>query len=378
MQPQTYRLANRTIRLKRLEGVPPPGPINHTLISAARRVEGDEVFVTGPGLTMTVLWAAEAGARVTTWAENYAEAQSLRMTCQANRIPLPKIILDADFTQLPIDAFDQAMLHFPRGRDRQRELLDLALALLRQDGRLVFAGAKNEGIRSALGEARERFGQAGIVVRKGGVHAGLARRPPGQFKRPRLAFEHNTIVVDDIPTDLVTCTGVFAPGRLDQGTANLIEGMRIRPETKVLDLGCGTGLAGLAAARRGGNVMWADVSARAIESTRRTLIANTVAKPKLYLCHGARAIEDHTVDVVITNPPFHRGHDVNYEVSQLFVREADRVLGPGGEIYLVANNFLPYPQWLREHFIDVKIVREDAQFRVYHGRKSSATSLGKG
>jgi 16S rRNA G1207 methylase RsmC len=375
MQTNSYRLSDRNIILKRLDGVPKPGPTNQTLISAARRVEGEEVFITGPGLTMTAVWAIEAGARVTIWTENYAEAQSLRRTCQANEIAIPEIILDAGFSQLSCGTFDQALFHFPRGRRRQIELLDLGLALLREDGRLVFAGAKNEGVKSALGETRKRFGQAGIVARKSGVHAGLARRPPGQFKRPTLAFEHKSIIVDDTPTELVTGTGVFAPGRLDQGTANLIKGMNIQSGTKVLDLGCGTGLAGLTAARQEADVVWVDVSARAIESTRRTLEANAITDPELHLCHGASAIPDHTIDAVITNPPFHQGHDVSYEVSRLFIRESDRVLKPGGDIFLVANNFLPYSQWLRERFIKLRTVQEDTKFRVYWAQKPSARSL---
>ncbi len=376
MYTKSYRLSGRTITLKRLEGVPQPGPGNQVLMSAARRVEEDEVLIIGPGSTMSVVWSIQEGGIVTVWTESCAEAESIRATCEANDMPLPTIVLDAGFTQLPQAAFDQVMLHLPRGRDRQCELLDLALALLRPDGRLVFAGAKNEGVKPALNEARKRFGHAGIVVRKGGYHAGLARRPPGQFELPELTFEQDTIIVDGEATDLITCTGVFALGRLDPGTANLIAGMKVSSRTKVLDLGCGAGLAGLTAARRGADVIWTDVSARAIASARRTLLANEITDSQLHLCHGANAVEDHSIDTVVTNPPFHQGHDINYEVSRLFVREAGRVLKPGGEVYLVANNFLPYPRWLREHFMSVTIVREDPQFNVYRGRGPSTTSTG--
>ncbi len=375
MDTRSYHIANRMVTLKRLAGVPEPGPANQVLLSATRRVENDAVLIAGPGLTLTVLWATLMGGRVTVWTENYAEAESLRATYQVNGLPGPNIILDADFTKLTSPAFDQVMLHLPRGRDRQRKLLDMAQALLRENGRLVFTGAKNEGVRSALKETRERFGHAGIVVRKGGYHAGLARRPPGDFELPELTFDRYAIVVDDIATDLVNCAGVFAPGRLDRGTANLIAGMRVQAHTEVLDLGCGTGLAGLAAARRGADVTWTDVSARAIASARRTLLANDIPTPQLHLCHGASAVGDRSIDTVITNPPFHQGHDINFEVSRFFIREADRVLKPGGVIYLVANNFLPYSQWLHEHFIGVTIAREDAQFRVYRGQKTSAIPL---
>ena len=369
---ETYRLSNKTISLNRLAGVPKPGPLNQVMIAATRHVKEDEVFVAGSGLIISALWSIQAGGRITVWTENFAEAMSLRVTCEANGIPVPEIVLDAGFVQLSERAFDQVMIHVPRGREYQQELLDLTLALLREDGRLIFAGAKNEGIRSVLGDVRARFGRAGIVSRKGGCQAGLARRPEGHFEIPTLTFEHHTLEVDGICIELCACTGVFAHDRLDQGTHNLIAGMKVAPEMRVLDLGCGTGLAGLAAAQRGSSVIWTDVSARAVESARKTLQANGVSDPEIHLCHGARAIEDQTIDAVITNPPFHQGHDINFEVSRLFVSESYRVLKPGGRIYLVANNFLPYPKWLQEHFIGVTVVQEDARFKVYRAQKPSA------
>jgi 16S rRNA (guanine1207-N2)-methyltransferase len=241
--------------------------------------------------------------------------------------------------------------------------------MVQEGDTIFFVGAKKEGVKSALADAQEIFGRAGIIARKGGYHAGMAYRPARDLTVPTAKFRTHEIIVEGRPTQLVACPGAFAADRLDDGAAALIAGMRIQPNAQVLDLGCGTGLVALEAARREGNVQGTDVSARAVASARRTLRANGYPDVAVHLCNGAAAIQTGTMDVVATNPPFHRGHDIDFDVSQYFVAEAARVLKPGGRVYLVANTFLDYGQWLPSYFRDVETVWHDKRFRVWSGQK---------
>src|SRR5262249_17246340 len=50
----------------------------------------------------------------------------------------------------------------------------------------------------------------------------------------------------------LTRPGIFTYGELDAGTRALLTAAEIHPGDRVLDLGCGAGPAGLAAARRAG------------------------------------------------------------------------------------------------------------------------------
>jgi 16S rRNA (guanine1207-N2)-methyltransferase len=353
----------------RLPGVPEPHDGHAALFDAARRQPLGAVFVAGPGSAATALWAARGGARVVHWTESAAEGRAVTATFEANGLPAPKSSVSPDFTPLKSAACGAALVHLPRGRDRQRELLRAAAAVLREGGKLVVVGARREGVKSAVKEAKRIFGQAGVVSHKGGYHAAMAYRPPGEFELPAVPFRRYNVVVDGEPTKLVSCPGVFAPDRLDVGAAALIRKMDIAPASLTLDLGSGTGLAGLAAARRGARTISADVSARAAAATRRTLDANGFVDAEVYLCCGAAAVPDAEVDTVITNPPFHSGHDVDFEASQLFVREAARVLKAGGEVYLVANAFLDYGPWLKQSFRAVEVAWQDRKFRVWRGRR---------
>lgn len=346
-------------------GVPEASAATAALLKAVRRVTAERVFVMGPGATATALWAARTGAEVVTWTENLAEARTLAATFSENGVPSPRSFLQADFAGLEPESCDLALIHLPRGRALQAEALRLGAALLRPGGRLYFVGATKEGVRSALAQARALLGQANILVRKGGYHAGVAPRPAGDFPLPEVLYEEHTVTVDDLPTHISSPAGVFAGKRLDEGAASLITGMQIAPGARVLDLGCGTGLVALVALRRGAQVTAVDVSARAVAATRRTLVANGYPETVTHLSIGVSAVAEERFDVVVTNPPFHQGHGVDFEVAQLFIADAARVLRPGGNLYLVANAFLRYEPWLKERFPRVEIAWESRRFKVW-------------
>ncbi len=342
------------------------------LVAAARKIEpGARVFVIGPSLAESVTWAAQAGAEIVAWTENLAEAQA----CQASLSGLDErceLKVQADFDGLTPESCDMALVQIPRGTQFRAELLQAAVAMVRPGGRIIFAGAKNEGVRVAVKQLRELCGAAGIVARKGGFHAGEARRPATDIPLPSLQFTAYEVLVDEHPTQLWSCSGVFAPDRLDGGAEALIAGMRIAPGEQVLDLGCGTGLVGLAALRRGAQVTLADVSARAVASARRTVAANGFPETPVLLSNLAGAIPSQKFDVVVTNPPFHQGHERAFDTARDFIRDAARVLKLESRVYLVANSFLRYEPWLRQHFSRVRVVWQNRRFKVWEGVYDSA------
>ena len=153
---------------------------------------------------------------------------------------------------------------------------------------------------------------------------------------------------------------------MDDGTAALVGAMEIGVDDRVLDLGCGTGLAGLVAARRApqGRVTLVDADVRAVESARRTLKANGIANVETVLSDCGSAVFDRQFDCVITNPPFHQGVGVDYEVACQFVWDAARVLREDGRLFLVANRFLRYGDLVEEVFGNVVTAYADTRYHV--------------
>jgi len=288
---------------------------------------------------------------------NLVAAACAERTLEASGVTNGAVGLADGVEGLDRGRFDLALCHLPRGREVQRELIRGAAHVLRAGGLFYFVASTKVGVKGAVVYARDLFGRCGVVRQKKGYHVAMTVRPDGMELPPLDAgYVTRSVVLDGIETALVSKPGVFAWDRLDEGTARLVDSMEVGPDDRVLDLGCGTGLAGVAAARCASNgaVVLVDTDIRAVRSARRTLEANGIGNGEVLVSDGvSRVVEREPFDVVITNPPFHQGREVDYEVAHQFVRDSRRVLRPGGRLFLVANRFIGYDDLIRQTFGNV-------------------------
>lgn len=136
------------------------------------------------------------------------------------------------------------------------------------------------------------------------------------------------------------------------------------PATAV-DLGCGNGTIAAWLALRGVRVTAVDESRAACASTAATAEANGVAD--LVDVRRADGLEDIAAgsrELIVCNPPFHVGTAKDSSVALAMIRDAGRVLRPGGELWLVFNAHLPYLPALRRHVGGTEIVARDPKFIV--------------
>ncbi len=365
-------------------------PGTAALLEVAEVEPGDDVLDLGcgTGLIGAVASSLAPQGHVTLVDCYVAAVTCAERTLVANGVTNGEVRLADGVIELSPASFDLVLSHLPRGRAVQQEFIQGAAWVLRPGGRFYFVASKRVGVKGAIAYARELFGRCGVVRQKKGYHVALAVRPAGLQPLPPVdGYVTRTITLDDAETTLVSKPGVFAWNRLDAGSAALVGAMEIDPHDRVLDLGCGTGLAGLAAARRTvhppsprrggagggvGQVVLVDADVRAVESARRTLEANSIANAEVLLSDcgsavllaGSRQRSGRCFDVVITNPPFHQGVGVDYEVACQFVRDAAWVLRRGGRLFLVANRFLRYGDLIRDTFGNVATVYADNRYHV--------------
>ena len=345
-------------------------PGTAALLEAAEIAVTDHVLDLGSGTGVVGAAAAHAASRgqVTLVDCNAAAVACSRLTLAANRIENAEVQLADGCSGLRPASFDLVLCHLPRQRVVQEELLGGAAAVLRPGGALYIVAHRQAGIRTALATARHLLGHCGVVRQRKGYHVAMAVRPPlGGFAIPSPTYHSHTVLVDDVETIVVGKPGVFAWDRLDDGTAALITAMRIAPSEQVLDLGCGTGLAGVAAARRApeGHVTLLDADLRAAEAAQRTLVANEVDNAEVVLSDLGAELPASTFDVVITNPPFHQDIQTDPTAARRFVTAAQRLLRSSGRLYLVANRFLPYRPWLEAAFDHVAVALSNPRFSVW-------------
>lgn len=298
---------------------------------------------------------------------NVAAVTCAERTAEANELTNADVRLTDGVEGLEPSSFDLVLSHLPRGRKVQRRLIRGGAWVLKPEGRFYVVTHKRYGVKGAIKYARELFGRCGVVRQKKGYHVAMAVKPPEMtIDEPVKGYTEHRITLDGETTRLISKPGVFAWDKLDAGTQALVETMAIGTADRVLDLGCGTGLAGLAAARRAakGEVVLVDADVRAVESARRTLAANAIGNADVLVSDCAAAVfEREPFDIVISNPPFHQGVEVDYDVAWQFVRDAARVLRPGGQLFLVANRFLGYDDLIQEVFGHARTAYDDG---IYH------------
>ncbi|MFT9850442.1 class I SAM-dependent methyltransferase [Aneurinibacillus sp. REN35] len=132
----------------------------------------------------------------------------------------------------------------------------------------------------------------------------------------------------------ITDRGVFSKNRIDFGSVLLIETMEIKDGMNVLDVGCGYGPIGMAAASLtpSGNVLMLDVNERAVLLANRNLALNGFANAQAIISDQFSAVpSNRQFDVILTNPPIRAGKHV---VHGIFERAHDHLV-PGGSLWIV-------------------------------------------
>jgi 16S rRNA (guanine1207-N2)-methyltransferase len=178
----------------------------------------------------------------------------------------------------------------------------------------------------------------------------------------------------------VVDAGVFSAAGLDPGTALLIENLTVRPEDHILDLGCGWGAVGVAAARSApnGRVVLTDVNRRAARLARQNLERNSVRNGEVRIGPFFEPVEGEQFDVIVSNPPYRLGREAILDL----LRRAPAHLRPGGRLVIVgkgSQGIRFYQEWLTENWPGtIEILGRASGYRVLEARTEPVASAARG
>jgi 16S rRNA (guanine1207-N2)-methyltransferase len=331
---------------------------------------GQRVLDLRCGVGVCGMLAARRGADVTLCDDSIVAVKAARRTLELNGVQgqvIHGIVGEAAEETLAVaqPSFDVVLLDAPRGREWVRHLLSMAARVLKPGGRLLLAGPTHGGIKGFIEDASVLVGPCRVTRIKAGHRLALAEKNIGQVADVSHDRQVCEAMVHGQPVHFAAGPGVFSRGELDAGTRALMETMVVRQGDTVLDLGCGCGVVGALAARIARRVVLVDHSAAALAASRATLELNDVTNAQVLASDCAEAVRDVRFNVVATNPPFHQGLGVEFDVAQQFVRSAARVLVEGGgRLFLVANRFIRYERVMGSLFSQVTTAYEDKRFRV--------------
>ena len=146
------------------------------------------------------------------------------------------------------------------------------------------------------------------------------------------------------PLEIETTEGLFSPRGADAGTLSMVSAVELESGQKLLDLGCGAGLVGIAAAKVLGeeNVWMTDVDPAAVRCAAENAKRNGVENVHLCCGDALDAVDASGFDWILSNPPYH----ADFSVAKKFIEKGFNRLKLGGKLVMVVKREL----WYRNKF----------------------------
>jgi len=161
-----------------------------------------------------------------------------------------------------------------------------------------------------------------------------------------------------------TSSGIFSKERADKGTLILAENMIIDKNNKVLDIGCGTGILGIVAAKLfNADVAMSDINKRAVMLAKMNCKLNNV-ETEIYQGNLYEKIKQNDFDVILSNPPQTAGKEICFQL----IEQSKNHLKNGGNLQLVARHNKggkTLSRKMEEVFGNVKVIAKKAGYWAY-------------
>ncbi|HID4048135.1 16S rRNA methyltransferase [Pluralibacter gergoviae] len=255
---------------------------------------------------------------------------------------------------------DTLIYYWPKNKPEAQYQLNNILSLMPIGTDVFVVGENRSGVRSAEQMLAEYapLSKVDSARRCGLYHGRLEKQPTFNADGYWSEYQLDGLTIKTLP-------GVFSRDGLDVGSQLLLSTLTPHTKGKVLDVGCGAGVLSAVLASHSPKVRLSlcDVGASAVEASRATLAANGFEGEVF----ASNVFSDVTgrFDMIISNPPFHDGVQTSLEAAQQLIRGAVKHLNSGGELRIVANAFLPYPQVLDDTFGFHEVIAQTGRFKVY-------------
>ncbi|KUJ84933.1 rRNA methyltransferase [Microbulbifer flavimaris] len=236
-------------------------------------------------------------------------------------------------------------------------------------GELALLGGKQSGIKTYAAKTASCFGSSKQLEKHGSEYLSL------NILHSPLSAE-NRLDEDNYPElralekidGLCSKPGLFGWNKVDTGSALLAGTFDEHKPTdgaSVVDLGCGYGYLSTELAKCGDFHFTAtDNNAAALIACRENFKRRDLRGTVVPSDAGAE-LGDGIADLVICNPPFHQGFQMEGDLTSRFLSNAARLLRRSGRALFVVNEFIPLGKKSLHYFSSAKLLLRDKGFCVY-------------
>ncbi len=303
------------------------------------------------------------------WGDSVNAFHAARGNRQRNLIDAPLTVVPS--TDTPAGGFDLVLIKIPKTTALLEDQLARLRSLISTDTIIIGAGMVKHMQKSAFAAFEQLIGpvSTSLAVKKARLlfaqfDAELKVKPPPAtvtYTDPDLGF-----ALENLPN-------VFSRDRLDHGARFFMTQFSRLPDAhEVIDLGCGNGVLGiyLQTLQAESAVTYIDESFSAVASARRNhqrrfdASSESVPQARFVVENALDQQSDASADLILCNPPFHQQHVVGQQLATALFTDSKRVLRNGGQLWIVANRHLPYPQTLKWLFGHCTAIAGNDKFRI--------------
>jgi 16S rRNA (guanine1207-N2)-methyltransferase len=172
------------------------------------------------------------------------------------------------------------------------------------------------------------------------------------------------------PFEFLTASSVFSKKRVDIGTRLLIEAMVLPATGCVLDVGCGYGAVGIAAAAFSPRVrvIMTDVNTRAVRLAKQNIERNKVTNAEVRCGYLYEPVAELTFTCVLSNPPVSAG----METVKAIIAQAPKVMSSRATFQMVVKSKIggkTLPLTFNQTFGNCAVLARESGYRVLIAQK---------
>lgn len=172
------------------------------------------------------------------------------------------------------------------------------------------------------------------------------------------------------PFEFLTASSVFSKKRVDTGTRLLIESMILPSSGWVLDVGCGYGAVGIAAARFNPSleVVLTDVNMRAVRLARENVGRNKVVNAAVKCGFLYEPVGNLKFNCVLSNPPVSAG----METVKSIIAEAPKIMATTATLQMVVKTKIAgktLPGVFDSVFGNYQVLARESGYRILMAKK---------